>query len=281
VIVTLRGQSNPSPSTVSEAGLGVGRDLLFVAAFASAVFGGMLLWLFLRCRGMVGQECEGTDSLASAESSDELACDMLEPFADDSSDARSEDLDQEHPQTLALMLVRMPSGQAADIIARLPVKLRAEVDQRMSDLRDVDSDTVSQINRDLATRLNGKVSGPAGDGENIDHRRAERDALKLQVFEDIILLGTGELRVALGAVEPDDLAISLRMVAKQVRRKILGSLSPRDAEYVRARMDRIGPMRICDVESARHRVMETVSQAAGVPQAPQDSSRQASMEDAV
>ena len=136
----------------------------------------------------------------------------------------------------------------------------------MGDLNEVDPAVVSEIHRDLARRLDGQAVGLApepGDPENIDRRRAERDALRLLTFEDIMLLGAGELRVALGAVETDDLAISLRMAGKHVRRKVLGCLSPKDAEYVRARMDRIGPMRICDVESARQRVMETVSQAAG------------------
>ena len=284
VTVALRGPDTVADAPVSEAGRGLSQSMFLVAMIASAVLGGMGLWLLLRCRGMVGQASNSISLVVSDESSDGLRSDMPASFSDDGADDLNEDLTREHPQTLALILARMPSDQAADIISRLPDDVRVEVARRMDDLSDVDAEVVSEINRDLAMRLGGRavsLSGQSGDVENIDHRRAERDALKLQVFEDIMLLGAGELRVALGAVEPDDLAISLRMAAKQVRRKVLGSLSPKDAEYVRARMDRIGPMRICDVESARQRVMETVSQAAGVPHASQDVLRDAVMEEMV
>ena len=86
------------------------------------------------------------------ESSDELGYDMLESFSDDSSDDLGGDLAHEHPQTLALILVRMPSAQAANIISRLPADLRAEVARRMGDLGDVDAEVVAEINRDLARR---------------------------------------------------------------------------------------------------------------------------------
>jgi len=284
VTVALHGPPNIADSIVSETDRGVGQNMLLVSMIASAVVGGMGLWLLLRCCGMVARESNSIRSVVSDESSDELGYDMPESFSDDSSDDRGEELDREHPQTLALILVRMPSAQAADIISRLPAKLRGEVARRMGDLRDVDSEVVAEINRDLSLRLNSRAVrslGQTGDSENIDRRRAERDALKLLVFEDIMLLGAGELRVALGAVEPDDLAISLRMAAKQVRRKVLACLAPKDAEDVRVRMDRIGPMRICDVESARQRVMETVSQAAGVPQETEEAPCDEAVEGAV
>ncbi|MDP6636824.1 MAG: FliG C-terminal domain-containing protein [Phycisphaerae bacterium] len=254
-----------SGSDLMETHSGVGGGIVF-AAIAGAVFVGALgAWVLLRWRRSVHPTPGGDGSTPDDEAHNELSYDMLAPFSDDGDDGRDEDLGREHPQTLALILVRMPSGQAAEIISRLPAELRAEVARRMGDLSDADAEIVAEINRDLARRLDGPsggLSGQLAETENINRRRAERDALKLMAFEDITHLGAGELRVVLGAVEPDDLAISLRMAARQVRRKVLGCLSPKDAEYVRARMDRIGPMRICDVESARQRVIEIVSQAA-------------------
>ncbi len=265
VTMSLHGRAAGSAPVISEAGGSSGWSVLLVAVASFATAGGLGLWLLWRWRSSVRRSSGRIDSPQSEDTGDELSYDMLAPFSGDRIDKRGEDLAREHPQTLALILVRMSPAQAAETISRLPADLRAEVVRRMADLGDVDAAVVSEINRDLARRLNGgaESSSDVGEPENIAHRRAERDALQLLTFEDIMLLGAGELRVALGAVEPDDLAISLRMAAKQVRRKVLGCLAARDAEYVRARMDRIGPMRICDVESARQRVMETVSQAAG------------------
>ena len=284
VTVALHGPVNAAASSPSETHSGVSRSMFLAAMIAAAVVGGLGLWLLRRCRALVQLRPDGLDAEVSDESSNELGYDMLAPFSDDSNNDRNEDIGGEHPQTLALILVRIPSAQAAEIMARLPAELRAEVARRMGDLSEVDPAVVSEIHRDLARRLNGPAAGLSpepGDSENVDRRRAERDALRLPAFEDVVLLGAGELRAALGAVEPDDLAISLRMAGRQVRRKVLGCLSRRDAEYVRARMDRIGPMRICDVESARQRVMETVSQAAGAPQAPAETACRDAMEEAV
>ena len=284
VTVALHGPAGVAKSSVPEVQRGVNRSMFFAAMAASAVVGGLGFWLLRRCRGLVGMKGGGIPLATRDESGDELGYEMLAPFSDGSSDDRGGDIGGEHPQTLALIMVRMPSAQAAEIMARLPGELRAEVARRMGDLDDVDPAVVSEIRRDLARRLdNQAVMAPPepGDAENMDRRRAERDALRLLAFEDVMRLGAGELRAALGAVEPDDLAISLRMAGRQVRRKVLGCLSRRDAEYVRARMDRIGPMRICDVESARQRVMETVSQAAGAPQGSGSAAFGEAMEEAV
>ncbi len=266
VIVSMHGPATRDANSGSQAGLGWGVLLVAVASFTVA--GVLGLWLILRWRSSSRRKVGVIDQPQSDENSDELSYDMLGAFSPDAGERRSEDLAREHPQTLALILVRMPSAQAADIMSRLPAGLRSEVARRMGDLDDIDAAVVAEINRDLAGRLKSRPDGsgqqPARP-ENINRRRAERDALTLLAFEDVMGLNAAELRVALGAVEPDDLAISLRMAAKQVRRKVLGCLASKDSEYVRARMDRIGPMRISDVESARQRVMEIVSQAAGAP----------------
>jgi hypothetical protein len=263
VTVALHGPVGVAGASVSQTHGGVSRSMFFAAMIASAIVGGLAIWLLRRCRGLLGLKPNSIGSSTGSESRDELGYEVLAPFSDGSGDDRNGNIGGEHPQTLALILVRMPSARAAEIISRLPAELRAEVARRMGDLDDVDPTVVSEIHRDLARRAIS-LTAESGEPENIDRRRAEREALRLLAFEDVIHLGAGELRAALGAVETDDLAISLRMAGKQVRRKVLGCLSPEDAEYVRARMDRIGPMRICDVESARQRVMETVSQAAGV-----------------
>ena len=264
VTVSMYGPAERDSAGVSQAGLGWGVLLVAVASFAIA--GVLGFWLILRWRSSARRRAGMIDPPQSEESRDELSYDMLGPFSPDAGERRSEDLAREHPQTLALILVRMPSGQAADIMSRLPAGLRSEVARRMGDLDDIDAAVVAEINRDLAGRLKSRPDGSSpqpAEPENVKRRRAERDALTLLAFEDVMGLNAAELRVALGAVEPDDLAISLRMAAKQVRRKVLGCLASKDSEYVRARMDRIGPMRISDVESARQRVMEIVSQAAG------------------
>ena len=266
VTVVVHGPVLAAKANVAQAGGGIEQSVFFIAIVASAFLGGMGFWLALRYRRIVASRPASIPVQVRDEGNDELGYDMLSSFAPETAEEPDDELVREHPQTLALILSRMPAAQASDIISRLPSELRSEVTRRMGDLSDVDAEVVSEINRDIAHR----VGRGGGEAENTDRRRAERDALKLLAFEDIVLLGSGELRVALGAVDSDDLAISLRMAARHVKRKVLGCLAAKDAQYVRSRMDGIGPVRICDVESARQRVMEIVSQASGVPQAPQN-----------
>ena len=284
ITVALHGPAKAAEANVSSTRRGFSRSMFVAAMIASAVVGGLGLWLLWRCRGMIRLRPNRIGARSCGESGDELGYEMLGPFSGDGSGECGGDLGREHPQTLAMILVRMPSERAAEIMVRLPAELRAEVAGRMADISNADPAVVAEIRRELSRRLDAPdavLCGQPGDPENIDRRRAERDALRLLAFEDIILLGAAELRAALGAVEPDDLAISLRTAGRQVRRKILGRLSPRDAQYVRSRMDRIGPMRICDVESARQRVMETVSQATGAAQASETAAYGDALEEAV
>jgi hypothetical protein len=265
VTVALHGPVGAKVNAAQAAG-GIEQSVFFIAIVASAFLGGMGLWLALRYRRIAVGRPVSIPSPVRDQSNDELGYDLLASLPQEPSEEPDDEFAGEHPQTLALILSRMPTGQARDIISRLPLELRSEVTRRMDDLSDVDAEVVSEINRDISRRV-GRSDGEA---ENPDRRRAERDALKLLAFEDIVHLGSGELRIALGAVDSDDLAISLRMAARHVKRKVLGCLVAKDAQYVRSRMDGIGPVRICDVESARQRVMEIVSQASGVSQAPKN-----------
>jgi len=209
---------------------------------------------------------------------DEAGYEMLLPFSETPPGEPGEALEREHPQTLAMILVQMSAVEAAEIMSRLPAAIRAEVASRMADLDDADPGVVSEIREELARRLETephRLTPPAQEPESFDRRKAEQSALRLPVFEDMTCLSAAQLRAALGMVEPDDLAISLRTAGRQLRKRVLACLSTKDGTYVRTRMDRIGPMRLCDVESARQRVMQTVMQAAGNvptsarPEAPQ------------
>jgi len=265
VTVAVRGSAG-APRTAALTPAGRVGWLIAVAGMLIALAGGALgVLLVRRCWKFwsAGRRRRRRDT---AQTGDEPGYEMLLPFSDAGRDVSGEGLQGEHPQTLALILVRMSAVQAAEIMARLPAGLRAEVAGRMADLDDADPVVVSEIRRELAGRIDSEP-GPSpqlpGEPESFHRRKAERSALRLPTFEDITYLSAAQLRAALGTVEPDDLAISLRTAGKQLKRRVLGCLATKDGNYVRTRMDRIGPMRLCDVESARQRVMQAVTQAAG------------------
>jgi len=79
----------------------------------------------------------------------------------------------------------------------------------------------------------------------------------------VALLPRTVLRSALESLGSDELAIALRTAGKAVTEKMLSSL-PRDAAgKVRQEMERIGPVRLSDVEAAQERVVSAVRRLEG------------------
>jgi hypothetical protein len=92
---------------------------------------------------------------------------------------------------------------------------------------------------------------------------AESIRKRMFVFDDVALLPRTVLRSALESLGSDELAIALRTADKAVTEKMLSSL-PRDAAgKVRQEMERIGPVRLSDVEAAQERVVSAVRRLEG------------------
>lgn len=168
-----------------------------------------------------------------------------EPAAAQGPCAAPADLARERPQALAVILGRLDPEAAADILAKLPPERRLEVADRMADPGRVDPQVAAEIESALSGRLAEGGGDPAG-------------PFRPPVFDDIVRIGSAHLREALETVEADELAISLRTASRRVKRRVLSCLAARKARELRRRMDRIGPVRLCRVESAQWRVLEAV-----------------------
>ena len=78
-------------------------------------------------------------------------------------------------------------------------------------------------------------------------------------FEDIARFPTKHLRGALQTVDREELAVALRTAGREVRRRIFSGLSLSGARRVRQEMERIGPVRLSDVEAAQQQIVEVLS----------------------
>lgn len=87
---------------------------------------------------------------------------------------------------------------------------------------------------------------------------AESIRKRMFVFDDVALLPRTVLRAALDALGSDELAIALRTAGPGVTEKVLSSLGRDAAAKVRREMERIGPVRLSDVEAAQERVVSAV-----------------------
>jgi flagellar motor switch protein FliG len=81
------------------------------------------------------------------------------------------------------------------------------------------------------------------------------------IFEDIAELPAGRLGAALEGVASEDIAVALRAAAEETKGKILSALSSDASRRLREEMERIGPVRLSEVEAAQQRVAQAVRDA--------------------
>ncbi len=191
-------------------------------------------------------------------------------------------LRDEHPQTVAMVLACLGNPRAAEVLAGLPAARQVEIARRIAVLERIDPDVAAEVERSLAARLagasaeQGKFGGVAAITE-ILHRAgyatqravlegltpsepllAESIRQRMFGFEDIVHMPADRLGAALGGLEETELAVALRTAGQQVKDHIYSALPASTVRRVRAEMDRIGPVRLSDVEAAQQKVVDMV-----------------------
>lgn len=191
-------------------------------------------------------------------------------------------LRDEHPQTVAMVLACLGNPLAAEVLAGMPASCQVEVARRIATLDRIDPDVAAEVERTLAQRLAGapaqetRVGGVAAVSE-ILHRAgyatqravlegltpsepmlAESIRQRMFGFEDIVHLPADRLGAALSGLEETELAVALRTAGPQVKEHICSALPGSTARRIRAEMERIGPVRLSDVEAAQQKVVDLV-----------------------
>jgi len=192
-------------------------------------------------------------------------------------------IQNEHPQTISLILTQLVPQQAAAVLAELPPELQSEVALRVSTMEKISPDVLKQIESTLESHFQTtagrdlSVSGGAktiAEILNINETTAEKNILQaieaenaelameiknlMFVFDDLILLDDRGVQRLLKEVETKDLAIAMKAASEEVKNKIFANVSERVAVLVKEEMEFMGPMRLSDVEAAQQRIVETV-----------------------
>jgi len=195
-------------------------------------------------------------------------------------------LQAEHPQTGAMVLAHLPSDKSAEILQGLPRLQQVEITRRIASLERPDPQAVRDVARSAAERFAVILNEPRSSGVAIVARilhhvggQTEQSILsdlsgdepamvdsirrRLLAFEDIVHVPADQLRSTLDDFESDELAVALRTAADELKDKVLSSLSPAAAARVREEMERIGPVRLSDVEAAQQNVAQAVRRPRG------------------
>ncbi len=216
---------------------------------------------------------------STRESSDLSALKSLGP------DRLFELIKDEHPQTIAVILVHVNPEVASKVLANLPDETKAEVGFRMATLDKVGSGMVQEVARifddvlkdsdDSLSAVKGGVGLMADilnlmDGmssqvilEAIEENDVELAASikqKMFTFEDVVLIDNQGLQKVLRKVESRELAIALKAASEDVKEKIFSNMSERAAEMLKEEIEILGAVRMKDVEDAQYLITRTIQE---------------------
>ena len=192
-------------------------------------------------------------------------------------------IQDEHPQTIALILSYLSSSQAALIISALPPDRQSDVAKRIAVMDRTSPDVIKEVEKVLESKLASLINqdytiiggvDAVVDILNTVDRGTEKHIMetleieepeladeirkKMFVFEDILLLEDRAIQRVLREVDNNDLAIALKNANEQVQTAIFNNLSKRLAVMIKEDMDFMGPVRMKDVEEAQQKIVNII-----------------------
>ncbi|MDX8409896.1 MAG: flagellar motor switch protein FliG [Mariprofundales bacterium] len=189
----------------------------------------------------------------------------------------------EHPQTIALILGKIDTGVASQVIAMLDDEIQMNVVLRMSKIESVSQELVHDIEETLEKMMAESTgqSGMSFDGmvnvvhilktldksisKPILHKLEEKDPelfaqvdKMLLVFEDLRLLTDRDIQTILKHISSDDLVRALKGASDEIAERFFGNMSQRAADIMREDMQVMPPLKLADVEEAQTNVLRVV-----------------------
>ena len=192
-------------------------------------------------------------------------------------------IQNEHPQTIALIIAHLKPRMASEVMALLPDESRPDVAYRIANLDKVASGMLEEIDNMFEEILSNKetastqeaggvprlaeilnmIDGTAAEQiieeiEENDPELADEIRQNMFVFDDIILVDDRGLQKVLRSVESQELAVALKATTDEVKEKIFGNMSDRAAGILKEEMDVSGAVRIKDVTDAQQKITRIV-----------------------
>jgi flagellar motor switch protein FliG len=193
-------------------------------------------------------------------------------------------LQDEHPQTIALVLAHMHPDAAAMVLSSLADELQRDVALRVAKMDRTSPEVIEQVEaileRKLSTVIQQTDFAQAGglqtlvDILNSSDRTTERLILegleqedgeladevrnRMFVFEDIVGLDDRSIQLVLRSVDAKELAVALKGVDQKVRNKVMKNMSERAAANLAEEIQLLGPIKLKTVEEAQAGVVRAI-----------------------
>jgi len=192
-------------------------------------------------------------------------------------------IQQEHPQTIALILAYLEPQKASIILGSLPHEIQSDVAKRIATMDRTPPEVVEQVEEVLKRKLSSMISrdftSTGGTQflvnmltsvdrgtekqilEYLDGANSElaAEVRKLMfVFDDLVRLDDRSLQRVLREVDSKDLSLAMRGTSEELQERIFRNQSTRAAQALREEMEIGGPVRLRQVEEAQQRIVTIV-----------------------
>ena len=192
-------------------------------------------------------------------------------------------IQNEHPQTIALILAHIDPQQASLVLSKLEGKVRSDIAKRIAEMDRTSPDVLRSIQQVLEKKISAISSESytkSGGVESIvdilnnvdrsteksiienleeeDPELAEEIKRRMFVFEDIVMLDNQAIQRVLQEIEALDMARALKASSTDVQEKILSNMSKRAGVLLQEEMEYLGPIRITDVEDSQQRIVAII-----------------------
>ncbi len=192
-------------------------------------------------------------------------------------------IQDEHPQTIAMILSYLTPAQSAMVLGALPPEKQSDVAKRIAMMDRTSPDVIKEVERVLERRLASLVNQDYTVVGGVDaivnilntvDRATEKHIMesleieepeladeirkKMFVFEDILLLDDRAIQRVLRDVDNNDLAVALKNANDEVQNVCFKNLSKRLAAMIKEDMDFMGPVRMKDVEEAQQKIVGVI-----------------------
>jgi flagellar motor switch protein FliG len=191
----------------------------------------------------------------------------------------------EHPQTIAIILIHLKTPVASDLLSRLADEIKTDVAVRVATLDKVNADMVEEVNSVFKEILKDKKSSVANISGGIDrlaeilnqadeisnelilNEIEENDAdmaaqikQKMFVFEDLVLVDDRGFQKLLRKVETVELAIALKAASEEVKDKVFRNMSERAGTMLQEEIEDLGPVRMKEVSDAQNGITNIIQE---------------------
>ncbi|MBF8984283.1 flagellar motor switch protein FliG [Lutibacter sp. B2] len=192
-------------------------------------------------------------------------------------------IQNEHPQTIALILSYLGAQQAGQILSALPQNKQTEVAKRIAIMDRTTPEIIKEVESVLENKLSAMVTQDytaTGGIQTIvdvlnsvdrgtekfimekleieDVELVEEIKKRMFVFEDVATLDGSSIQRFIRDIEQSELAVALKGATEEVQEIIFKNMSKRMAEMIKEDMQFMGPVRLRDVEEAQQKIVNNI-----------------------